>query len=97
MLEAEVRRKVQTELCQLHGNFRLQTSFPDAVQNFEIVLRNLLSLRAILDIFAQMREDRSNLLPTQDLRRAQRILERFAGHEPGYRAPDKRIVCRAIT
>src|SRR5437773_9738679 len=97
MFEAQVRRKVQTELCQLHGNFGLQTALSDALQDFEIVLRNLLSLRAILDIFAQMCEDRSDLLPTQNLSRAKRIIERFAGHEPGYSTPDKRVMCRAIT
>src|SRR5437879_11891473 len=97
MVEAKVRRKVQTELCQLHRNFGLQTALSNALQDFEIVLHNLLSLRAILDIFAQMCEDRPDLLPTQNLCRAKRVIERLAGHEPGHSTPDKRIVCRAIT
>src|SRR5438132_14282336 len=97
MFEAKVRRKVQTELCQLHRNFGLQTALSNALQDFEIVLHNLLSLRAILDIIAQNCEDRPDLLPTQNLCRAKRIIERFAGHEPGYSAPEKLVMCRAIT
>src|SRR2546430_2927703 len=97
MFEAKVRRKIQTELCQLHRNFGLQTALSDALQDFEIVLHDLSSLRAILDIFAQVCEDRPDLLPTQNLCGAKRILERFAGHEPGYSAPEKLVMCRAIT
>jgi len=97
MFEANVRRKIQTELCQLHRNFGLQTALSDALQDFEIVLHDLSSLRAILDIFAQVCEDRPDLLPTQNLCRAKRIIERFAGHEPGYSAPEKLVMCRAIT
>jgi hypothetical protein len=60
------------------------------------VLGNLLRFAAVFDVFAQVCEDRSDLLSTQNLCRAKRVIERFAGHEPGYRAPYKWVMRRAM-
>ena len=92
MFEAKIRREIQTELRQFDGNFRLQTSFSDALQNLEIVFGNLLGLGTILDVFAQVCKNRSNLLASQSLCRSKRVIQRLAGHEPGYRAPYKRVM-----
>src|SRR6202011_1387572 len=96
MSEGKIRREIQTELRQFDGNFRLQTPFSDALQNLEIVFRNLLRLGAVLDVFAQVCEDRSDLLSKQNLCRAKRIIERLAGHESRHGAPYKRVVRRPM-
>src|SRR6266850_2690614 len=96
MFEAKFQREIQTELRQFDRNFRLKTAFSDALQNLEIVFRNLLRLGAVLDVFAQVCEDRSDLLSKQNLRRAKRIIKRLAGHESGYRAPYKRVMPRPM-
>src|SRR5712692_4680327 len=92
MLEAEVRREIQTELRQFDGNLRAQALLSDALQNFQIVCGNLLRLGAVLDIFSQVRENSSDLLPTQNLGCAKCIIEPFAGHEPRHAPPDKRVI-----
>src|SRR5437879_4881691 len=52
VFETKDWREIQAKLRQLNGNLSLHTSFLDSLQNFEIVFRNLLSLGAILDVFA---------------------------------------------
>jgi len=69
MFEAKFRREIQTELRRL-TKFPLEDAFTDALQNLEIVFRNLLRLGAVLDVFAQVCEDRSDLLSKQNIRRA---------------------------
>src|SRR2546429_2758827 len=96
MFKAEIRGEIQTELRQFDGNLRLQTFFSDALQNLEIVFGNLLRFGTIFDVFAQVSEDRSDLLSTENLCRAKRVIERFAGHEPRHRTPYKRVVRHAI-
>src|SRR5216683_2536931 len=96
MAETKIWREIQTELRQFDGNLRLQTSFSDALQNFEIVFRNLLRLPAVLDVFSQVREDRSDLLASQRLRRAKCVVQRFAGHKPRHCAAHKGIMCGVV-
>jgi len=58
---------------QFDRNFRLKTAFSDALQNLEIVFRNLLRLGAVLDVFARcVKPFRSSF--SQNLRRAKRII-----------------------
>jgi len=97
MFAAQIRGEIQTKLRQFDGNFRAQTSYSDAFQNFEIVFRNLLRLGAILDVFAQVSEDRSDLLSTQNLCGSKCVVERLAGHEPRDAAPYKRVMRRAMS
>src|SRR5260370_17732614 len=71
-------------------------SFPDALQNFGIVFRNLLRLLAVLDVFSQVREDRSDLLASQRLRRAKCVVQCLAGHKPRHCVAHKRIMCGVV-
>src|SRR6266481_8708875 len=96
MFEAKIWREVQTELRQFDGNFRLQASFSDALQNLEIVFLNQLRLGAVLDVFAQVCEDRSDLLASQRLRRAKCVVQSFAGHKPGHSAAHKGVMCGVV-
>lgn len=96
MFKAEFRREVQTELGQFDGNLRLQSLFSYAPENFAVVLGNLLRFGAVLNVFAQMREHRSDIFPTQNLRRAKRVIERLSGHEPGNCAAHKGIMCGVV-
>jgi hypothetical protein len=74
MESLDARRKVQAKLRQLDGDFRLQPFLPDAVENFHVVLRDLLRFRAIADVFAEVRENRSNLLAPQSLCGNERVV-----------------------
>jgi hypothetical protein len=56
------------------------------------VIRDLLRLRALADVFPEVRENRSNLLASQILRGNESILERFSGHEPRDASPHELVV-----
>ena len=57
----------------------MQIFLPNAIQNLQIMFRYLLRFRAVFDVFAQMREYRSDPLVSQSICCAKRVLEGLPG------------------
>jgi len=88
--------KVQPQLRQFDGDFRLQPLLPDALKNLQIVIRHLLRFRPVADVFSKTCKNSSNFFSAQRLRGDERIIERLAGHEPGYAFPYELVVRSVI-
>src|SRR5690349_5861821 len=65
---------------------------PDALKNFQIMIRHLLRLRAIADVFSEVRENRTNFLSAKRLRGDERIIQRLARHEARNTPPHKLVM-----
>src|SRR5690242_11792424 len=59
------------------------------------MIRHLLRLRAVADVFSQMRENRPNFLSAKRLRGDERIIQRLARHE-ARNTPPYKLVMRSM-
>ncbi len=75
---------------------RVQTGGGDLVEHHEIVLRHLLGFLDACDVLAEPRQNGVDLFLLLLLRRPQRIVDRFTGHEGRHGAPHERGLGRAL-
>ena len=78
------------------GYFGVELLFANAAQRLNVVFRDAFRFRRIPNVFAQVREDRSDMFFFQAARGRERVAQIFAGHEARNGAAHEFVFCGVI-